>query len=141
MHTKVCSFLPYEKHAKERKAVHAIQHLLGHLATLFQHKAEINPAITGLILGQCWIIWPGLKTLLHVSFWILRDDNIFSKIAGVQLEESWGPRPLPFSEDEQKRAFVVPSLYQMGRVSLRWKRRNSESFLSLRPGHLSYLLR
>ena len=52
---------PYERRAKERAAVLAIQHLLGHLATLFQHKANINPAFTGIVLGQCWIVWPGLE--------------------------------------------------------------------------------
>ena len=39
----------------------AIQHLLGLLATLFQHETNKYPAFTGLILGQWWIVWTELK--------------------------------------------------------------------------------
>ena len=59
-------FSPYERRVKECAAVLATQSVLGHLATLFQHETNINPAFAGLMLGQCWDAWPGPnKHLCH----------------------------------------------------------------------------
>ena len=45
----------------------AIQHLLGHLVTLFQLETKINQAIAGLMLGRC-LRWPRrLNSVLFFS--------------------------------------------------------------------------
>ena len=62
MRTQSFAFSPYERRAKGRAVVLAIQHVLGHLATLFQHETNINPAITCSTLDQCWIV---LETCLY----------------------------------------------------------------------------
>ena len=58
------SISPYERRVRGRAAVLAIQHLLGLLAILFQHEVNINPAFADSMLGQFWIVWLGLYSVL-----------------------------------------------------------------------------
>ena len=62
-------FSPFGRRAKRCPAVHAIQHLLGHLTTLFQHETNINQAIAGSMLSLCWIVWPGTKNSARLKFY------------------------------------------------------------------------